>query len=89
MIASPPIATAYMESYYAGSMIHATYIWVLKILSIGVFIESKYGSKGGMDGSTLVLGRALYLKIQELSMELPNHHQVEQPKSYYSALFAS
>ena len=52
MIASPPIATAYMESYYVGSMIHATYIWVLKILNISVFIECKYGSKGEMDGST-------------------------------------
>jgi hypothetical protein len=36
MIASPPIAIAYMDSYYAGSMIHATCIWMLKIPRMGV-----------------------------------------------------
>ena len=33
MIASPPIATTYMESYYVGSMTYSTCIWVLKILN--------------------------------------------------------
>jgi hypothetical protein len=37
MIASRPIATTYMDSYYAKNMTHATYIWVLKILNMGAF----------------------------------------------------
>jgi hypothetical protein len=57
MIASPPITMAYMESYYDKSMTHATYIWVLKILSKGAFIGYRYGSKAGMGGSILVVSK--------------------------------
>jgi hypothetical protein len=53
MIVFPPIAIDYLDSYYARSMIHATYIRVLKILSIGVFIECGYGFETGMGGSIL------------------------------------
>jgi hypothetical protein len=37
MIVCPPIAIVYMDSYYATSMIHAMYIWVLIVMSMGVF----------------------------------------------------
>jgi hypothetical protein len=53
MIASPPIAIAYMESYYAESMTHANYYWVLKILIImGAFIGCGI-CEAEMGGSTL------------------------------------
>jgi hypothetical protein len=55
MIVSLPIATAYMETYYTRNMIHVTYIWVLKILNMGVFIKYGYGFEEGMGGSTLIL----------------------------------
>jgi hypothetical protein len=47
------LSTAYMDSYYVGGMIYDTYIWMLKILNIGAFIEWGYESKMGMRGSTL------------------------------------
>jgi hypothetical protein len=48
IIVFPPIAIVYMESYYAGSMIHVTFIWVLMIINMGVFIECKYGFETGI-----------------------------------------
>jgi hypothetical protein len=60
MIGSPPIAIACMESCYARSVIHATYVWVLKILGMGIFIGCGYGSKARIDGSTLVGSRMLW-----------------------------
>jgi hypothetical protein len=51
MIASPQIATVYMESFYAESVTHTTHIWVLKILSMGAFIECGYGSEAEIGGS--------------------------------------
>ena len=53
MIVFPPITIAYLDSYYSKSMIHATYIRLLKILSIGVFIECGYGFEMGMGRSIL------------------------------------
>jgi hypothetical protein len=55
MIVSPPIVIIFMGSYYARSMTHAIYIWVLMIMSTDVFIEYGYGSEMGMDASTLIL----------------------------------
>jgi hypothetical protein len=54
IIASPPIALIYKGSYYDGSMIHATYIWMLMNTSMGVFIECGYGFEVGMGVSTLI-----------------------------------
>jgi hypothetical protein len=54
MIASTLIAVVYMGSYYVESMIHATFIWVIMIVRMDVFIGCKYGSEIGMVASTLV-----------------------------------
>jgi hypothetical protein len=43
MIVCPPIAIVYIDSYHAINMIHATYIWVLMLLIVGVFIKCKNG----------------------------------------------
>jgi hypothetical protein len=48
MIASPPVAITYIDSYYGKSMIHATYIWMLKFLNMGVSIEWGYESETEM-----------------------------------------
>jgi hypothetical protein len=53
MFASPPIKIINMGSYYAGSMINASYIWVLMIMRMGVFIGCGYGSETGIAASTL------------------------------------
>jgi hypothetical protein len=44
-----------MGLYYAINMIHATYIWVLMILIMGVFIEFGYVLEMEMGALTLVL----------------------------------
>jgi hypothetical protein len=54
MIASLPIGVVYMGSYYAGSMINASNIWVLMITRMGVFIGCGYGSEKGIAASTLL-----------------------------------
>ena len=53
MIASPPIALVYMDSYYDRSMTNATYFWVLMNTNMDVFLECGYGSDVGMGDSTL------------------------------------
>jgi hypothetical protein len=53
MIDYPPIAIIYMGSYCSINMIHATYIWVLMIFIVGVFIESENRSETEKDASTL------------------------------------
>jgi hypothetical protein len=39
LIASSPIAIVYIGSYYVMNVIHATYIWNLMVLIVGVFIK--------------------------------------------------
>jgi hypothetical protein len=42
-----------MDSYYDGSMIHATYFWILINTNMGVFLECRYGYDATMGGSAL------------------------------------
>jgi hypothetical protein len=46
------VAVLYMCSYYAGSMTHAPYIWVM-ITGMGIFIGCGYGSHTEIDVTTL------------------------------------
>jgi hypothetical protein len=38
---------------YDGSMIHATYFWILMNINMGAFLECGNGFEAGMGGSTL------------------------------------
>jgi hypothetical protein len=67
MVACPPKAIVYIDSYYAVNMIHATYIWVLMLLIVGVFIECKNRSWTKMGASTLVWSERDYKMNQIIS----------------------
>jgi hypothetical protein len=53
MIVCWPIANVYISSCYAINMIHATYIWVLMVLIVGVYIKFENKSNTKMGASTL------------------------------------